>query len=173
MPAPAGVLELLVADEQERAGRALGVDVPAGWPPEPEAREGLPWHARALRDDPSQLPWRVRLLVLRSENRVVGAVNLKGPPDASGTVEIGWGVAADYRRRGLAVEAVRAVIGWVLQQARVRRVIATIPPGNAASRAVAIRVGMAQTQETKRGLPVWELRDRPGPSGEPTAAAPS
>jgi len=158
LPASAQTLELLIAGEYSRAGQDLGVVIPDGWPHEPEPLAGLPWHLRALRDDPSALLWRVRLLVLRAECRVIGSINLKGPPDEDGTIEIGWGVTAEYRKRGIATEGTRAVIEWGMMQPGVRRVIATIPNDNRASQRLAERLGMSATQETRRGLPVWALR---------------
>src|SRR5215510_3855209 len=105
IPAPPEALELLIAGDYQRAGRLLGVMIPDGWPHEQEAIAGLPWHLRALRDDPAAVVWRVRLVVLRTEGCVIGSINLKGPPDATGTVEIGWGVSEAYRRQGIASEA--------------------------------------------------------------------
>jgi RimJ/RimL family protein N-acetyltransferase len=97
--------------------------------------------------------------VWRAENRVIGSINLKGRPDADGTVEIGWGVTAAYRRQGVAAEATQAVIAWAMGQPPVRRVVATIPPDNAASQRVALRIGMTPIEEVRRGLPLWELRN--------------
>ena len=81
-----------------------------------------------------------------------------GPRHAEGTVEIGWGVSAEYRKQGLATEGTRAVIEWAMAHASVRRVIATIPAENRASQRVAEQLGMSTTQEVRRGLPVWEMR---------------
>lgn len=159
IPAPAETLELLVAQQYIRAGATLGVEIPEGWPYEPEAMEGIPWHLRALQADPSAVLWRVRLIVLRAENRVIGSVNLKGQPAVDGSVEIGWGVTAAYRRQGVATEAAQAVIAWTMGQSPVRCVVATIPPDNPVSQRVAVRIGMTPTEETRRGLPVWELRN--------------
>jgi RimJ/RimL family protein N-acetyltransferase len=94
---------------------------------------------------------------LRSGRTVIGTVNLKGPPDENGAVEIGWGVSPEHRRQGIAVEASEAVIGWVRSQPKVRRIIATIPADNVASIRVAERLGMSATGESCRNLPVWEL----------------
>jgi RimJ/RimL family protein N-acetyltransferase len=158
LPASPETLELLIAGEYRRAGDRLGVLIPDGWPNEQEAVDGLAWHVRALREDLAARLWHVRLIVLRAEGRVIGSINLKGAPDYDGTIEIGWGVTAEYRRQGIASEATGAVIEWAMTDPRVQRVVATIPRGNEASQGVARRVGMSATQERRRGLPVWELR---------------
>jgi len=157
IPAPPASIELLVANEYERAGDLLNLIVPESWPNNEDARAGLSFHLKAIQRDSLELLWRIRLIVLRSNRTVVGSVNLKGPPDESEAVEIGWGLSAEYRRQGIAVEASEAVIEWVCCQPKVRRIIATIPADNIASIRVAERLGMNANEEFRRDLPVWEL----------------
>jgi ribosomal-protein-alanine N-acetyltransferase len=158
IPAPIKFIEALIADEYERAGRLLQVVVQAGWPDDAEARAGLSFHLRAIRSDAGEALWRIRLIVLRANDTIIGSINLKGLPDETGTVEIGWGVSPQYRRRGIATEATATVIDWVRSQPKARRIIATIPTENVASQQVAARLGMQQTAETRHQLPVWELK---------------
>lgn len=155
--APIEFIELLVANEYERAGDLLNIIVPDGWPNDDDARAGLSFHLKAIQRNPAQLLWRIRLIVWRSNRTVIGSINLKGLPDENGTVEIGWGVSPEYRRQGIAVEAVEAVTEWVCSEPKVRRIIATIPADNRASIRVAERLGMNATGELRRNLPVWEL----------------
>jgi RimJ/RimL family protein N-acetyltransferase len=86
-------------------------------------------------------------MVLRDERLVIGSVNMKGPPGAAGTVDMGWGVDATYRGRGYTTEAARAVLAWLLAQPGVRRVTARIQPENLPSIAVARRLGLRPTAE--------------------------
>lgn len=158
MPATAELLELLIAGEHHRAGRLLDVTVPDDWPSDADARAGLRLHLKAIQQDSTELLWRIRLIVLRSNRTVVGSVNLKGPPDEMGNVEIGWGVSAEFRRQGIATEAAKAIITWAFLQPDVDRIIATIPTTNVASIHVAERLGMHLTAEFHRDLPVWALR---------------
>lgn len=157
IPATIEFAELLIAQHYERAGNLLNVSVPHGWPNDIEAREGLAHHLRAMKDDARERLWRIRLIVLRESREVIGSINLKGQPVENGDVEIGWGVSPEYRKQGIATEAAREVIAWAFNQEGVRRVIATIPEENIASRRVAERLGMRLTDERKRGLPVWVL----------------
>lgn len=158
IPATVQFLKLLIADEYTRAGEILGVTVPDGWPNDQDARAGLSIHLADMEEDSSEYLWRIRLIVLRSNRTVIGSINLKGPPEKKGgIIEIGWGVSFEYRRQGIATEAARAVIDWVLSQPGVRRIIATIPDDNPASKEMAKRLGMRCTQESHRNLPVWDL----------------
>lgn len=86
---------------------------------------------------------------------VVGSVTLKGPPDAYGDVELGWGINEDLRCRGYAFEASSALAEWALGQPRVRSISATILDGNVASQRLAAKLGMYKTGETRRKLPLW------------------
>ena len=158
LPATSEFLKMLIAEEYALAGELLDVTVPEGWPFEEAPRTGLPIHLAAIEEDPAEYLWRIRLIVLRSTRTVIGSINLKGPPERKGgIVEIGWGVSVKYRQQGIAREAAQAVIDWVLSQPGVRRMIATIPDDNLASKALAKRLGMQRTQEFHRSLPVWEL----------------
>ena len=55
---------------------------------------------------------------------VVGDAGTFGPPDANGDVEIGYGLAAPLRGRGLAREFVPALARHLLARPAVRRVVA-------------------------------------------------
>lgn len=158
VPAPAEFIRLLATGEYERASCLLNVFVPVGWPDDDAARAGLHMHLQAMQENALELLWRIRLIVLRESREVIGSINLKGLPRQNGDVEIGWGVSAEHRRQGIAVEAAGAVVAWVFSQAGVKRVIATIPEDNVASMRVAERLGMSLTQERKHDLPMWVLR---------------
>jgi [ribosomal protein S5]-alanine N-acetyltransferase len=158
LPATNEFMKMVIAEEYTHAGELLGVIVPEGWPFEEAPRAGLSIHLAAIEEEQSEFLWRIRLIVLRSIRTVIGSINLKGPPEIKGgIVEIGWGVSFEYRRQGIATEAAQAVIDWVLSQPGVRRVIATIPDNNLASKDLAKRLGMQCTREVHRDLPVREL----------------
>ena len=125
-------------------------------PDDPNRGMDLAWHLRALRADPGQVPWRIRLIVERSSNTVIGSINLKGAPDADGDVEIGWGLNEGYRGQGYVTEAATAVIQWAFQQPDVRSVSATVPDENNASQRVAQRLGLTRTEAMRRSLPLWK-----------------
>jgi len=148
-------IEALIQGDTKRATQLAGATFPSAWPEDAEAQEGLTWHLRHLRADAAQQAWRIRVMVERESGVVVGSINLKGPPNAHGDVEIGWGVNEDRRRRGYAFEAASAVLKWAACEPGVRVFSATIPEDNVSSQELAKKLGMARTSETRRGLPVW------------------
>jgi RimJ/RimL family protein N-acetyltransferase len=151
---PADV-EALISGDVARASSLTGATFPSGWPNDAEARAGLSWHLRALHADAQQVPWRIRVIVDRSSGMVIGSVNLKGPPNSNGDVEIGWGLVEHYRGRGYTFEAAAAVIGRAVRQPGVTSVSATVPDDNHPSQRLAAKLGMVRTGETRRDVPLW------------------
>ena len=77
------------------------------------------------------------------DGTVVGECGWFGPPGPDGEVEIGYGLAAPSRGRGLGTAAVRLLLDWLGEQPDVRRVVARTEATNAASRALLTRLGFA------------------------------
>jgi RimJ/RimL family protein N-acetyltransferase len=99
---------------------------------------------KQLEEDPSELAWLMRAMVLRGVAEVVGDIGFHGPPDAEGMVEIGYSVAEPWRRRGFATEAAVALSSWAARQPGVRRLRASVAPDNVASLQVAARLGLTE-----------------------------
>ena len=156
----AAELSALIAGDTTQASERAGIIFPAGWPTDPDGRDGLPWHRGYLERDEAQRAFRVRAVVDRGNAQVIGAVSLKGPPDRLGLIEIGWGIDPQYQLQGFAVEAATALANWASAQLGFKALIATIPDHNLPSQRVAARIGMSRTLETRRDLPVW-LRAAP------------
>ena len=55
------------------------------------------------------ISWRIRLIVLRENQTVIGSIDLKGSP-RNGDAEIGWGVSPEYQRQG--IDTVAALVLW-------------------------------------------------------------
>lgn len=75
-------------------------------------------------------------LVLDDDGRVAGECGTKGAPDRHGVVEIGYGLAAPSRGRGLGRRLVVALVEELRAQPGVRRIEAEVHLGNTASRRV-------------------------------------
>jgi RimJ/RimL family protein N-acetyltransferase len=73
---------------------------------------------------------------------VIGDVGFHAPPDELGEVSVGFGIVPAARRRGYAVEALRAVLDWALRQPEVRAVHADTDLVNLASQRVLLSAGM-------------------------------
>lgn len=82
------------------------------------------------------------MLVKRSENRVIGTLHWF--PDerrSAKTMEIGYIVSPDCRRKGYAVEAVKALIGYLIQEEGMELVTATAAAQNIPSIALLKKLG--------------------------------
>jgi RimJ/RimL family protein N-acetyltransferase len=87
-------IEALIAGDLERAALLTGFTF---LPEDPKLGVDLSWHLRALRTDSNQRLWRIRVIVERCCNTLVGSINLKGPSTADG-VQIGLsGSATEIR----------------------------------------------------------------------------
>ena len=94
---------------------------------------------------------------LADDGRVVGDCGTFGPPDDEGRVEIGYGLAAPFRGRGLGTEAVGALVDWLVAQPEVRTVTASVEVGNEPSRRLLVALGFTLVAEADRH---WHL-ERP------------
>jgi RimJ/RimL family protein N-acetyltransferase len=92
--------------------------------------------------------WFVVLSDDGTDGRVVGDLGTFGPPDDDGRVEIGYGLAAPFRGRGLGTEAVRTFVDWLVTVPEVRVVAARVEVGNEASRRLLSRIGFALTGQS-------------------------
>jgi len=127
------------------------------------------WLAR-VKASTSADPWTHGFAVVhRASGTVVGSCGYKGPPGADAVVEIAYGINGDYRGRGYATEAARALIDFAFGTGRVRIVRAhTLPLESASTRVLTKcrfeRVG--EVVDPEDGLVWrWELR-------QPTDATP-
>lgn len=90
---------------------------------------------------------------LDAEDCLTGTVQATVSGEAA---EIAWVIGTPWQRRGIAVEAARAMVEWLGTQAGVRTVIAHVHPDHTASAAVATRVGLAATDRVEDGEIRWE-----------------
>ena len=143
-----GTAETLTAelDSPHALGELLAVDVPASWPPELYDAGAIKWMLSWLERHPHEAAWSLYYVAERPRSHqerplLVGIAGYKGAPDASGVVEIGYGIVPEQRRRGFASEAVRALIERAFDDPRVEAVIAHTLPELAPSIGVLRRTG--------------------------------
>jgi len=98
---------------------------------------------------------------------IVGELGTKGPLDAPGGVEIGYGLAAQSRGQGIGTRAVAALVDWLEAHDEVRRVYAHVNPDNVASSRLLLRLGFRHVGH-EEGEDVYE---RPNPPGEPRGSS--
>lgn len=118
-PLPARAAAALPKDRED-AARILGATLPPDWP-QPDLLAVLPLQASA---SPSAERFGAWVMIERGTRSVIGDVGFIGPPNQSGSVEIGYSVIPDRRGRGYATEAARAIVEWALDQPEVESLVA-------------------------------------------------
>jgi ribosomal-protein-alanine N-acetyltransferase len=143
VPATTGLTEAAI-DGTRALAAGLDVEVPSTWPPEYLDTAALEYTLDRLAEGEGQAGWWMYFVVLRggaASRTLIGTAGYKGPPDGDGTVEVGYGIVSDHRRRGYAVEATRALLDRAFAESRVRRAIAETLPELVPSIGVLTRCG--------------------------------
>lgn len=154
--------DLLRAEGEDRGRFAelLNARIPESWPPELYDDDARLWTLNALESAPQHAGWWMYYLVAGDgpDREVIGVVGYKGPPQADGTVEVGYGVLPEHRRRGLATEATQALIDRAFGFPGVTRVVAETYPHLAPSIGVMEKCGLAYAGEgSEEGVVRYEL----------------
>jgi RimJ/RimL family protein N-acetyltransferase len=148
------VLDAVIAGDLDAAAIILGMPVPETWPG--DAADAFEHHRRRLAEEPEAWrPWSMHAVVLRGSRRVIGHAGYHGPPGANAlddtdAVEIGYTIEEAYRGAGYATEAARALIEEAFARG-VSRVLASIAPDNAPSRAVVANLGFRYVTTVTEG----------------------
>jgi GNAT superfamily N-acetyltransferase len=101
----------------------------------------------ASKDAVVALTWDSFLVIHRVERTLIGLCACQKRPDTAGAVEIAYGIAPDFRGKGLATETVRSLTQHVISRRDVKAVIAhTHPEFNASTRVLA-KCGFTQVGE--------------------------
>lgn len=98
------------------------------------AKRPVKLHASAV----GRFEW---LICLPSSRRPLGWVSLRIAERDPASAEIGYTLLREHRGRGIATEAVRALLGEAFDYARLRRVQAYCVPENDSSRRLLARIG--------------------------------
>lgn len=86
-------------------------------------------------------------IILKSENKVCGGICFKGPPDAAGKVEIGYGVENEFRNRGIVSEAIREAVKWAFSEKNINVISAETDFDNIASQRALEKNGFVKIKE--------------------------
>jgi ribosomal-protein-alanine N-acetyltransferase len=138
-------LPALAAEERSTAelGTLLGVAIPVDWPPPFNDAGTRAWSREQLESNSAAKGWLGYYVVAQVDGieTLVGTAGYKGPPDAEGTVEVGYSIVPAYRRRGIASAALEMLIDHAFADQRVARVTAETPVDFAASRGLLEKCG--------------------------------
>ena len=143
--------ELLAAELADRArlGVLLDAHVPINWPNDIYDEGVVGFFLDRLLDDSTSLGWWSWYGILCDDDRtLVAGLGFKGVPREN-AVEVGYGVVEEFRRRGIATEAVSALIDWAFEDNRIARVDAQVHVGNLASERVLSNVGFRPSHQAQ------------------------
>jgi RimJ/RimL family protein N-acetyltransferase len=151
-------MEALQRNDLAAAEREANATVPADMPE--DLRNFLIFRLAQLALDPEIHEWLGRLMILEGADgrrHVIGSIGFHGPPDSEGRVEVGYRVEPDYRRKGYAREAVRALFEWAHEAHGITRFVASISPDNEASLNLTAGFGFRQVGEQMDEIDGLEL----------------
>ena len=147
--------ELIHAALENSAASYAGMGiVPNPEWPEPDLVEALP-HFRGLLLEHGATGYNSWLMLDGVSREIIGSLGFLGEPDASGSLEMGFGVVPGRRLQGYCSEAVGALVEWAASQQGVRRITAQCAVDNHVSRRVLLKTGFAEGP-AEDGLAQWE-----------------
>lgn len=160
----AGSPDLLIAELQSTSALAkmLNVTIPTDWPPGEYDKDAQEFFLSQLSKEGSAGPgwysWYV-ILYPSTDRRatLVASAGYFGPPDNTGTVEIGYSVSEQWRRYGIATELIGVIANHALGLEHVKRVIAHVRPDNHASGKALLKNGFYTVESADPEKNCFEL----------------
>lgn len=134
----------LAAHDPTAIERDLGLSTPVDFVESADVSGIWNFMIRLLDGHPENTDWAMQLVV--DDDVVVGNAGFKGAP-VDRQAELGYRIAPDHRRRGLAVAAVGLLLDEARRHPDLDHVVARISPDNDASVAVATRAGFVQEED--------------------------
>lgn len=145
------LLTALIDFDRTEIGRHSALDFRAPWD---DAADVLKLRRDGVLADPAYAPWSLRAISRAEDDLVIGHIGFHARPDAAylrervpGGVELGYTIFAPYRGNGYGQEACASMMQWARGFAGVQRFVLSISPANAASLAIAGKLGFRQIGE--------------------------
>lgn len=143
-------------DDYPGLERSLGAKV-TGNRLEKEMHKNVARGMDYMRQEPDHAIWNTLwAAILEEDSTFIGGIGFKGPANAEGEVELGYGFDAPYRNRGLATEAVRAMTQWAFEEPAVATITAETNYTNIASARVLQKSGFQLSAASNHFL-YWRL----------------
>lgn len=98
--------------------------------------------------------WHNWVVRKRADGAAVGTVQATITVETDPHARVAWVIGVPWQRRGIATEAARALVEWLIANG-IERVEACVHPDNLASVRVAQAVGMQPTDQQVDGEIVW------------------
>lgn len=129
---PSLILRLVRPDDAESFVRIRSLPMPMA-----EAKAAVARMVQEL-EKPFAFHW-----VITKSGEVIGRIKAWDVNPYNGHLQLGYDMSADHRGQGYMTEAVRAVVHFMMMEADANRVFCSVRAGNAASRRVCEKAGMA------------------------------
>jgi RimJ/RimL family protein N-acetyltransferase len=137
--------------------RLSGYEPHEEWP-EDDLKEAFPVFEELVKKNGKD-GFNLWLIIEKESNLIIGSAGYMGRPDKKGTVETGFGIIPDRRRKGLCCESVKALLNWGLSHEDVNGIIAHCDKSNIASRKTILKLGFKYLHE-EDDLLVWKLEKK-------------
>ena len=98
------------------------------------------------------------VVILKSENRIIGHIMLKGYPNEQGEVNIGYYMQEHYREKGYMSEAINKLIRWIFSNSDVKYIVADTLKTNTTSQNLLKKIGMKLYKEDDECF-WWRLKN--------------
>ena len=129
----------------ETASKLIDLIIPSEWL---EAKWLMEMRLVKIRENPALEPWLLRAVALSETRTMIGFIGFHTLPGADylnpyapGSVEFGYTIFSDYRRKGYASEAAGALMDWATREHDVTRFVVSISPINKPSLRLAQKFG--------------------------------
>ncbi len=154
IPCPYAIAEAAIKVKPDYSG-FTDIELTNDWPSS-DTKGILSIYMNQVQSYGSKFVWGVWLMILSSENKVIGDLGFKDEPLKDGVVEIGYNVVPSYRNQGFGFEAVNALTDWALKQTVVKKVIAQCDRDNQYSIRILKKLG-AKVKTYEDSLLTWEI----------------
>lgn len=111
-----------------------------------------------VKNNPKNFMWYTTwVIILKTENRIIGHIMLKGYPNESGEVIIGYYMQDGYKRKKYMTEALKKLIEWIFLNPDVSLIIADTVKSNIPSQMLLKKIGMEFYKEDEECF-WWKLK---------------
>jgi ribosomal-protein-alanine N-acetyltransferase len=128
-----------------------------GWP-DIDVLETLPKIINNLSEVDSPTGYESWMIVKKDTLEIIGDLGFKGFNKEKETIDLGYGVIKEERRKGYAEEAVRALVKWAFLNERVKEITANCLTENSSSINLLSKFNFEQTR-IEEGMIYWSLNN--------------
>lgn len=122
-----------------------------------DLRDAIEFWIQHTKKNRDQFEWFTTWeIILKAEQVAVGGIGFSGLPDTTGKSMTGYGLDMRYYGRGIATEALKAMIDWAFQNNSLKTIIADTPLGHAASHRVLLKNNFVESSRDAE-LIHWSL----------------